>query len=57
MIIEPGIFDLAHSKGIKFIEDVNHDGRIDKNDMNITLAKQAKAAQGGNNVRPEHSGS
>jgi hypothetical protein len=57
MFIEPGIFDLAHSKGIKFIEDVNHDGRIDKNDMNITLAKQAKAAQGGTNVRPEHSGS
>jgi hypothetical protein len=52
MIIEPGIFDLAHAKGIKFIEDVNHDGRIDKQDMNITLAKQAKASQGANSYTP-----
>lgn len=38
-MIEPGIFDLAHSKGIKFIEDINNDGNINKQDMNIILAK------------------
>jgi hypothetical protein len=52
MIIEPGILDLAHSKGIKFIDDVNHDGRIDKQDMNITLAKQAKASQAPSSYTP-----
>ena len=41
MIIEPGILDLAHSKGIKFLDDVNHDGKIDQADL--TLALKAKS--------------
>lgn len=44
MIIEPGIFDLAHSKGIKFIDDVNHDGKIDRADLQFAL--KAKTAAG-----------
>jgi hypothetical protein len=44
MFIEPGIFDLAHSKGIKFIEDVNGDGRIDRQDLTIALKQKAGAS-------------
>jgi len=40
-MILPGIFDLAHSKGIAFISDMNADGNIDQADL--TLALKAKA--------------
>ena len=53
---EPGIFNLAHSKGIQFLEDVDGNGRIDNADLKLALKAKA-AAQGGTNVRPEHSGS
>lgn len=41
-MIAPGIFDLAHAKGISFITDMNGDGNIDQADL--TLALKAKAA-------------
>ena len=44
-MIEPGIFDLAHSKGIKWLEDVNHDGNIDQKDLSLTLAAKKAASQ------------
>jgi hypothetical protein len=44
MIFEPGILDAAHSKGIKFLDDVNHDGKIDKTDLNMALAAKKAAA-------------
>ena len=43
MIFEPGILDLAHSKGIKFLDDVNHDGKIDNQDLKLALASKTKA--------------
>ncbi len=42
MIFEPGILDMAHKQGIKFLEDINKDGSIDAKDLR--LAKAAKAA-------------
>jgi hypothetical protein len=42
-VIEPGILDAAHSKGIKFLGDMNHDGKIDGKDLNLALAAKAKA--------------
>ena len=36
-MIEPGILDLAHSKGIKFLSDMNGDGNIDKTDLSLAL--------------------
>ena len=44
MIIEPGIFDQAHKMGIKFITDVNGDGKIDGQDLNLALEAKSKAA-------------
>lgn len=45
MAIDPGIFDLAHSKGIAHLEDVNHDGNIDNTDLTLALkAKSGTAA-------------
>jgi hypothetical protein len=45
MIFEPGILDLAHGKGIKFLDDVNKDGKIDRTDMNLALKAKSAAAQ------------
>ena len=46
MIIEPGVFDAAHKMGIKYITDVNGDGRIDQNDIKLTLeTKQTDGQQ------------
>jgi hypothetical protein len=42
MIFEPGILDLAHKQGIKYLDDLNHDGVIDSKDL--ILAKAAKKA-------------
>jgi len=39
MIIEPGILDLAHKQGVKFLDDVNHDGKIDAKDLALAKAK------------------
>lgn len=44
MIFEPGILDLAHSKGIKYLEDINGDGVIDSKDMRLALNKLAPKA-------------
>jgi hypothetical protein len=48
MIFEPGILMAAHSKGIAYLDDLNHDGKIDKADLTAALAaKKAAATQGG----------
>jgi hypothetical protein len=39
MIFEPGILDMAHKQGIKYLDDLNHDGKIDSKDL--LLAKKA----------------
>jgi hypothetical protein len=44
MIFEPGILDAAHGKGIKFLDDLNHDGKIDQKDL--TMAIKAKSSVG-----------
>jgi uncharacterized protein (DUF2141 family) len=41
MFIEPGVFDAAHKMGIKYITDVNGDGRIDQQDIKLELEKIA----------------
>ena len=46
-MIEPGIFDLAHSKGIKWLDDVNHDGNIDQKDLSLALSAKKAASQTG----------
>jgi hypothetical protein len=51
MIFEPGILNTAHSKGIKFLEDLNHDGRIDQQDLTAALAAK-KAAQAAKTSTP-----
>jgi hypothetical protein len=40
-MITPGIFDMAHAKGVGFLSDMNGDGNIDQADL--TLATKAKA--------------
>lgn len=40
--IEPGILDLAHSKGIKYLGDLNGDQKIDQKDLTMALAAKAK---------------
>jgi hypothetical protein len=43
-MIEPGIFAMAHSKGIGYLTDLNHDGNIDSKDLNLALAAKKAAA-------------
>jgi len=42
-MIEPGIFDLAHVKGIGYISDINGDGNIDMTDLNLAIKAKASA--------------
>ena len=44
MIIEPGILDLAHSKGVSYLEDINGDGKIDNTDLQLALKAKASTA-------------
>lgn len=41
MIFEPGILDLAHSKGIKYLDDINKDGIIDGKDLKLAQVELA----------------
>jgi hypothetical protein len=41
VIIDPGIFDLAHSKGIGYLTDINGDGHINQADIDLTLKAKA----------------
>ena len=43
MFIEPGILDAAHSKGVKFLGDLNDDGRVDQKDLTLATKTGAKA--------------
>jgi len=54
MIFEPGILTLAHSKGIKYLEDVNGDGHIDSKDLTLALA--AKKSASNINAVPQNKG-
>lgn len=40
-MIAPGIFDLAHAKGISYITDINGDGNIDQADLDLALKQKA----------------
>ena len=44
MIIEPGILNSAHAKGIKYLGDMNGDGHIDQQDLTMALAAKKAAA-------------
>jgi hypothetical protein len=41
MFFEPGILDLAHSKGIERLNDMNADQKIDSKDLALALKARA----------------